>query len=178
MVFHKNIDMILKALATLYHQNQMPFSFIMAGSGDDLDRLKKIASDLGLSEKVKFTGYVDDNQLEKLYQEAAFFIYIPVNEPFGLTLIEAMKYGIPVIGANDGGAMDIITNGQNGLLVSPQDSDSVIEAMRKLASNPLLREAMGVAARKRVETYFTLEHFVARFEISCKLHVSDKSKKR
>ncbi|MEW6042099.1 MAG: glycosyltransferase family 4 protein, partial [Elusimicrobiota bacterium] len=125
IVFHKNIETVLKAFAPLVESGKYATKLVIAGSGPDLEHLKERARNLGMSDHVEFKGYVKDSELDKLYAAAKFFIYIPFAEPFGLVLIEAMQYGIPVIGADDGGGRDIVEHGKEGFLVDVRNVDAV-----------------------------------------------------
>lgn len=164
MVFHKNIDTVLEAMARIKERGLPVTRLVLAGRGPDLERLKELAVSLGLKDCTEFLGYVDDARLEALYAHADFFVYIPVLEPFGLTLIEAMKHGVPVIGARDGGGAEIVDPEVNGLLVEPQDLNAVEAAIERLLMAPALRQRLGKAAREKVEAYYSLEKFVERFE--------------
>ncbi|MBL8027881.1 MAG: glycosyltransferase family 4 protein [Fibrobacteres bacterium] len=164
MVFHKNIEMVLMALAEI--KNDLPdgFKLIIAGKGPDLVALTKKSEELCLAEYVEFKGFVTDEHLESLYAHADFFIYIPLHEPFGLTLIEAMKYGVPVIASSDGGAAEIVENNKDGFLVNPLDLKEVSLSLLEMITQASLRNKFGLNARAKVMNYFTLDKFVERFE--------------
>jgi glycosyltransferase involved in cell wall biosynthesis len=171
MVFHKNVDMVLRALAALKKRGGLGMKLVLAGSGQDLERLKALAIELGLQENTDFLGFVNDRKLENLYANAEFFIYIPIHEPFGLTLVEAMKHGIPAIGAADGGAAEIVDHEVNGLLVDPQDRAAVESAIERMLSGAKFRHSLGIEAKNKAEQYFSLDKFTARFEDICSAHV-------
>ena len=78
-------------------------------------------------------------------------------EPFGLVLIEAMAMGKPVIAAAAGGPLEIVADGETGLLFEPGDAASLAAAMRRLLENPDLRQRMGQAGRRRYEEMFTAQ---------------------
>jgi glycosyltransferase involved in cell wall biosynthesis len=120
-----------------------------------------------LENHVDFLGFVDERILDSLYAHAEFFIYMPFHEPFGLTLIEAMKYGVPVIGANEGGAVEIVDHEVNGLLVDPHNGSAVESAIERMASDIEGRRRMGAQAKRKTEEYYSLEKFVERFEKIC-----------
>ncbi|MFH0919403.1 MAG: glycosyltransferase family 4 protein [Fibrobacterota bacterium] len=168
MVFHKNVDGVLRAFAAVKKSGTPVLRLLLAGQGPDLGRLKALAAELGLENDTEFTGYVDDTRLERLYAHAEFFIYIPVREPFGLTLIEAMKYGVPVIGASDGGGVEIVEAEKSGLLVAPEDAAAVTAAIARLMADPDLRQRLGRAAREKTRAYYSIEKFVERFEAVCR----------
>jgi glycosyltransferase involved in cell wall biosynthesis len=168
MVFHKNVNVVLSALAEIKKRGVPMMKLVLVGSGPDLERLKESARALQIDACTEFTGYVDDAKLESLYTNAEYFIYIPVNEPFGMTLIEAMMHGVPVIGAGDGGAVEIVAPEIDGLLVDPNDPHSVEVAVERLMADRPLRQRLGKQARIKVKTFYSLEKFVERFEQVCR----------
>lgn len=82
-------------------------------------------------------------------------------EPFGLVAIEAMAAGKPVIAAAHGGLLDIVADGETGILIPPNDADSLADAIEILAADPELRQRYGEAGRKRQEKLFSLDHQIA-----------------
>jgi glycosyltransferase involved in cell wall biosynthesis len=85
-------------------------------------------------------------------------------EPFGLVLVEAMASAKPVVATAHGGPLDIILDGQTGLLVPPGDAQALAAALERLIADPGLRAAMGAAGRKRAEAQFAFEPHVAAFQ--------------
>jgi glycosyltransferase involved in cell wall biosynthesis len=93
--------------------------------------------------------------------EAADVVLVPSTEPepFGRVAIEAMAFGCPVIAAAHGGLLDIITDGDSGLLVPPGDAAALASAMARVADDEVLRELLGARGRERQEQLFSVEAY-------------------
>ena len=116
-------------------------------------RLHAMVAELGIESHVRFTGHVDvlDGALDGL----DVVVNASVNpEPFGMTIIEAMAKGRPVIGPAEAGPKENISDGADGLLVPPGDVPALAQAMARLAGDPALRARMGVAGRRKAEERF------------------------
>ncbi len=85
-------------------------------------------------------------------------------EPFGRVIIEAMALGRPVIAPREGGPLEIVVDGETGLLVTPRDAGALAEAIDALIGDEARRRAMGRAARKRVDAVFDIRHHVRAIE--------------
>jgi glycosyltransferase involved in cell wall biosynthesis len=117
------------------------------------------------ADRVQFLGYVADSKLELLYQICDLFVAPSLYESFGLIFLEAMNHARPVIGCQVGGPTEIITDGETGLLVPPQSSDVLAEAIITLLGDPSRRREMGLAGRQRLMDQFSYlkmaEHYAA-----------------
>jgi glycosyltransferase involved in cell wall biosynthesis len=122
LVNHKRIDL---AITACQHLKQ---KLIIVGSGRDQNNLKKIATN---SPFIKFVGQVSDKQLLAFYQNCLALV-CPQEEDFGLTPLEAMACGKPVIAYNQGGIPDNIINGKTGILFDNQTPESLIEAINSI----------------------------------------------
>jgi glycosyltransferase involved in cell wall biosynthesis len=100
-----------------------------------------------------FVGYLHGRELGAAYASADAFIFPSRTETLGLVLLEAMAAGCPVIAANSGGIPDIVTNGVNGFLFDPDDSQGAIRAAQNLFADPDLRETMRLNARAEAERW-------------------------
>jgi phosphatidyl-myo-inositol dimannoside synthase len=136
-------------------------TLVIAGGGDDVERLRQRAADARLGDRVVFTGPVADDHLAALYRDAAFFVMPSAGEGFGLVYLEAMRAGKPCI-ASPGAAAEIIEDGVHGLIVEPGDRDAVTAAIVRLFVDQPLRQRLGAAAAARVDERFTPERFAAR----------------
>ncbi len=139
---------------------------LLAGSTNDdayLAQLKQTAGDLGLSQRMTFLGNVTD--IPSLLAETDIFVLSTKGsgrmEGCPVALLEAMACGKPCVATDIPGARDIIVNEVSGLLVPPEDAESLANAIRRLADSPSLRQQLGEQARRRVEEHFTIEHEVA-----------------
>ncbi|MEW6567770.1 MAG: glycosyltransferase family 4 protein [Chloroflexota bacterium] len=120
-------------------------------------KLASLVTTLGLGDRVVFLGQVSEPDLQRLYREAAVYCYPAPEEDFGMGVIEAMAWGVPVVAWDHAGPTVIVVNGVTGFLAEPYRVESYAKAITRLLVNPELRSRMGVAARERVEAYFTWE---------------------
>ena len=111
---------------------------------------------------VDFLGFVEKELLPGYFQNCDLFVAPSLYESFGLIYIEAMAYGKPVIGCKTGGVPEVIKDGETGLLVPPEDPQSLAQAIIKLLKDPKLRREMGQRGRKHVEANFKRELMVER----------------
>jgi phosphatidylinositol alpha-1,6-mannosyltransferase len=135
---------------------------VFAGTGDDEARLRRRAVDLGLSDRVRVTGFVSTGELLRHYAEAAVFALPSRNEGFGLVYLEAMAHGLPCIGSTLDAAREVIADGATGLLVDPGDRRRLVEALVGLLRDPERRHRMGEEGRRRVARHFSYGAFRER----------------
>jgi len=117
--------------------------------------LQRLAAELGVAERVCFTGKRQADELRYYYCAGDVAVTTPWYEPFGLTPLEAMACGRPVIGSAVGGITYTIADGVTGALVPPQNPAALADQLAALLADPALRHQMGRAARRRVEREFT-----------------------
>jgi D-inositol-3-phosphate glycosyltransferase len=125
------------------------------GATPEIGVLQRLAAELGVAEYVRFTGQRQPDELRYYYCAGDVAVTTPWYEPFGLTPLEAMACGRPVIGSAVGGITYTVRDGETGYLVPPRDADALARRLRELLRRPRLAERMGVAARERVEREFT-----------------------
>lgn len=131
--------------------------FLVAGCGElkYSSELQRLACDLGIGEKVKFLGHV--NNVPALLRDVDLLVHTSDYESFGRVFIEAMAARKPVVAFDCGGAAEIVVNEETGVLVPPGKLGEMAKAVGRLLDDPLLRQRMGEAGRSRVEQHFTLE---------------------
>ena len=132
----------------------------IAGDGELRPQIEELIEHLGLKNKVTLLGRRND--IPKLMQEADFFILPSAYEGFGLVVAEAMACGAFVIATNSGGVAEVM--GDTGILVRPQDSQALAQAMQQALS--LTDEQISsnnIRARKRIEELFSLEKSVEKW---------------
>lgn len=128
---------------------------VIAGDGPQKGSLLSLTSTLGLQDQVVFVGFVPQDDLRHFYAGADFLVLPSLAEGLPLVILEALASGTPVIASNVAGIPEIVSDGYNGLLVPPKDTEALSEAMQKLASNPELRNEMGKNARRTVDERFS-----------------------
>ena len=133
----KNINRVLEAFAKV--KDSMPHHFVLAGGrGWNEGDLDDLISRLGLSDRVHRVGYVTDETLFSFYRLADFYVHASLFEGFGLTVLEAMAAGCPVITSNISSLPEVA--GDAALLVDPYSVDEVAEAIECFAMNETLRK--------------------------------------
>jgi len=147
---YKRVDIVIEAFKKMPSKKLKIF-----GSGIDLNRLKKIA---GEASNIEFLGRVEDQQLAKLYRNCQAFIH-PQEEDFGITVVEAMACGAPVIAYRRGGALEIIIENQTGLFFDQQKPEVIIEVVEKFNKNNFDEKIIRAQAEK-----FSTENFKANIQ--------------
>jgi D-inositol-3-phosphate glycosyltransferase len=162
LVPRKGIDNVIRALAALKREHGIKARLLVVGGDSDtpdplltpeIGRLTQIAEREGAL--VTFTGSRPRAMLNYYYSAADVFVTTPWYEPFGITPLEAMACGTPVVGANVGGIKFTIKHGQTGYLVPPRSPSALAKRIALLYRNPALMQKMGRAAIRRVHRHFT-----------------------
>ena len=150
------------AIRAVSKMEDVPLHLDIVGTGPYFEDLKAICADLNVDDRVTFHGRVDDDELSRIYSSADVYL-IPTTryEGLPLALLEAMSHGIPTISSDIGGNSDVITHGTDGLFIKPGDLSELIEAIRRLESDPNERIAISEAARATAERRFDKERMVS-----------------
>lgn len=151
----KNIDELFNILAG-YLPLKPNVKFLLVGGGSEVDELKHLSHELGISEQVIFAGKKPWNEIGRYYHLGDIFINASQSETQGLTYIEALASGMPIVAKADRVLDDVLIEGENGF--SFTDKDSLVSALDKLLNDDSLRQKMGIAAAKSVEK-FTGAHY-------------------
>lgn len=117
------------------------------------DYLMRMVEDKGLSDRVRLWGRVDEKTLDLLWGNADIFLFPTLFEGFGIALAEAMSYQLPIISTNVSAIPELVQDGENGILVPPEDPDSLARAIEKLADNNDLRKKMGENGYRKIKKF-------------------------
>jgi phosphatidylinositol alpha-1,6-mannosyltransferase len=166
VVPHKGQDMGIRAVASL-RRDFPELRYIIVGVGPDEERLRALAKELGVQDRIGFVGAMRDDELPEAY--ATSTIYLGASrvesdidaEGFGISFVEAAASGIPSVAGDSGGVRSAVRDGETGIVVPATDSDAVTDAIRSLLVNPDRRNQMGAAGRRAVETHYNWDR-VAR----------------
>jgi D-inositol-3-phosphate glycosyltransferase len=161
MLPRKDVRNIVRAMALL--SDIGAGLLIVGGESEEPDAahtpeigvLQRLAEGLGISERVIFVGKRQPDVLRQYYSAADVIATTPWYEPFGLTPLEAMACGRPVVGSAVGGITFTVEDGVTGYLVPPRNPEVLAARLRELLEDDSTREQMGRAARTRVEREFT-----------------------
>lgn len=163
MVPRKGVDNVVRSIGRLKNTGVSYRLVVVGGETDNPDpmacpeiaRLQKIAKEEGVEDKVTFVGRKNRDMLKYYYCAADLFISTPWYEPFGITPLEAMACGTPVIGSNVGGIKYSVLDGKTGYLVPPNDPAALASKVHSLISNPVVLQQMKRASIQRVKENFT-----------------------
>lgn len=174
----KGQDTAIKVLADLLHRGH-DAHLLLVGAAKFVDKatsfdnraylrgLRRLADDLGVTRHVTFLGERED---VPAIMSAADVLLVPSwQEPFGRCVIEAMAMGTPVLATNNGGTVDIITNGVDGVLLPPHEADRWTSALDALLPDAPRRQRMGAAARTRARAFRARDHAHAVLDVYASL---------
>ena len=170
---YKGHDVVLRALVQV--REKVPgVLYLVVGDGNDRPRLEELTCSLGLDGSVRFLGAVSPEELTACYRDCDVFLmpsntvldgFAPKGEGFGIVFLEAMAYGKPVIGPNLGAPTEWIRHGEHGLLVNPEDSQGVAQALIEMLLSPKRAQEMGAAGRDWVQREYGYENFRKRVQL-------------
>ena len=147
---YKRVDTVIRAFANL---NMDEATLEIAGTGDYRAPLEGLAQSLHLGDRVKFLGFVPEDQKVHLLRRAWASVLASPKEGWGISNLEAAACGTPVIAANSPGIRESVIDGETGFLVPPDDPEAMAAAMRGLVQSPDLVGVLGAAARRFAATF-------------------------
>lgn len=157
LVHRKGIDTVLQALPLILDRSPN-LQYWIVGNGPARASLSHQSQELGLTHSVRFMDGVSDSELPDIYRRATVFVmpsradyHAGSVEGFGIVYLEASASGLPVVAARSGGAAEAVLDNQTGLLVPPDDPQTLAHALLRLLNDPALRQRMGRAGRRWVE---------------------------
>jgi glycosyltransferase involved in cell wall biosynthesis len=144
----KAVDVALEAVKRVEE-----VSLVLAGDGPDAELLRRRAADLALDGRARFLGPQPRGRVFELLRAADAVVLSSKWENFPHVLVEALAVGTPVLATNTGGVAEIVTDGENGLLVPPEDPEALAATIRRFFGDKALRERLRAAAPGSVEAY-------------------------
>jgi len=163
LVYYKGCSILIEAFARMNGNAKL----ILVGNGALESKLKAQCEKLGIANKVYFAGNVSKGVLLSYFESADVFVLpsIERSEAFALVQLEAMSYGIPVINTNlASGVPEVSIHRQTGLTVEPNDIVQLKEAMEWMECHTKERIEMGMAARSRVDRYYTAKTMISNVQ--------------
>jgi D-inositol-3-phosphate glycosyltransferase len=164
LVPRKGIDNVIRGVAQLRRLHGKNARLCVVGGNSDtpdpkttpeIARLRAIAHEEGVDDCVDFIGRRGRGVLRQFYCASDVFVTTPWYEPFGITPVEAMACGRPVIGSNVGGIRTTVVDGKTGYLVPPRDPVALAQRLSDLVSDPARARAFGDAGRERALKSYT-----------------------
>lgn len=164
MVERKGIDNVIQALGIMKKEGQeVPLLIVVGGDTEDplldrspeMARLRGLCSELNITDHVLFTGRKNRDILKYYYNASDLFITTPWYEPFGITPLESMGCGIPVIGSNVGGIKYSVQDKETGFLVEPRDPAALASKIQYLLTRPIEHRRFSENSKVRARSLFS-----------------------
>jgi glycosyltransferase involved in cell wall biosynthesis len=147
---------LLLALAELSNYS---WTLRLAGTGTLLDHAKRLAAELEIGDRIQFLG--ECLETSRLLAESQIFVLSSRSEAFPISILEAMRAGLPVIASDVGGVSEAVRDGETGFVVPACDHRALTRRLRQLLSDPRLRMLLGWNARRRYLAHFTADSMAA-----------------
>jgi 1,2-diacylglycerol 3-alpha-glucosyltransferase len=147
----KNWETLLRAAAQVYAQHPN-MRLVLIGDGPDKQTLEALAAELGIAERVTFTGQVPFDEVPAYLKAADIFSFASVTETQGLVTIEAMAAGLPVVAVDGSGTHDIVDQGKDGFLVE-NDPNALASAINEMLCNPQQMKQFSANTLKKAKTF-------------------------
>ena len=171
LVYEKGVQHLISAMPKIlenYHDSKL----VIAGKGGMIDELKSQVESMGLSNKVYFTGYLNQKEVQKMYKCADVAVFPSTYEPFGIVALEAMLAGIPTVVSDIGGLNEIVEHGVNGMKSYTGNPNSIADSVLSLLFDPQLAMNVTKNAKNKVKDEFNWQkiaqdtHYIYELAIS------------
>lgn len=159
LAVEKDLPTLLKAFAKLT-DNDNEYQLTITGDGPEREQLERLLCQLGIEEDTRFLGTVPYESLPEYYSRAAVVVLPSLHENFGRVILEAFAFGTPVISTDAEGPMELIDDGETGLLVPKQSPEEFARALKGLLTDDDGRKQMGKRGRQYVRENFDPDQLV------------------
>ncbi|MFC1564491.1 N-acetyl-alpha-D-glucosaminyl L-malate synthase BshA [candidate division KSB1 bacterium] len=156
----KRVDEIVKLFAGIL--KEVPCKLMLIGDGPERSRAEKSCRDLGICDHTVFLG--KQNAIPDYLSAADLLVCASENESFGMTILEAMSCGVPVVAYSVGGIPEIIQDGKQGFMITNDDSSSFAESCIRILTDSELHNSMARSGIKRARTEFSAEVIIPKYE--------------
>ncbi len=151
----KGVDILLKAIKILKNKYNKHLNIAIIGDGPLRENLNILAVELGVNREVKFLGVRKD--IEELMISSKIFVLPSRWEGLPMVILEAMSRGMSIIATEVGGVPEVIKNGKEGILISPEDQEALAQSIDDLLENEELQEKLSQTAYKKVREKYSIE---------------------
>ena len=170
LVERKGVGNVIAALARVLRDGGPDTELVIAGGPDaagldgdpDVQRLRRVAQEHGVADRVVFRGRVGRADLPALFRSSDVAVCVPWYEPFGIVPLEAMACGVPVVASAVGGLVDTVVHGKTGLHVPPRNPDQLADALVELLPDADRRRALGAAGARRARARYSWDRVAAQ----------------
>jgi L-malate glycosyltransferase len=150
LIKRKGFDYLIDALQFLPND----IILYIVGDGPLENKLNELVAKKGLTERVSFTGYLSESRKFDLLQSSDCYVLSSIHEGLGIVVQEAMYAGLPIVSTNNGGQIDLIKQPRNGILVDPENSEKLAEAIMTFYSNREYAESVALNNKQDIQKFF------------------------
>jgi glycosyltransferase involved in cell wall biosynthesis len=151
----KGLDVLVRAFAAIRGRHPNLSLALVGRSAEAALSLRALAAELRVADQVFFFENVPHRQVGQFLERARIFCLASRAEPFGISILEAGAFRLPVVASRVGGIPEIVSDGETGLLVAPDDVSALARALEKVLAEPQLARTLGEALHLRVATHFS-----------------------
>jgi glycosyltransferase involved in cell wall biosynthesis len=159
----KDVETLIEAVGRLSQMDIGKFELDLVGEGEQRPVLERMVSELGLTRRVHFAGWVTRDQIADHYRSADIFVTATTWEGMPNTVLEAMACGLPIVGTQASGLSELVRDDLNGYLVPIKDPSALAQALARLVDNGYERRRMGRQSRILAEREFAWEYIAEQY---------------
>lgn len=150
ITLRKGLDVLLKACALLRKKQIHNYTVLIIGEGEQQAKLESFCQEQEISDRVKWLGKVDYEQLGSYFQQTNVFVLPTLEDTWGMVVLEAMLCGKPILCSTAAGASELVIPGKNGNVFQPNNIESLADYMSAFIDNSNLSKAMGEKSKKEI----------------------------
>jgi glycosyltransferase involved in cell wall biosynthesis len=162
----KNLKFIIKQAEEIKKRSPTPFIIKMVGDGGQKEKLKKLVSELHISDCFKWYGWLEKKQLKTTYQSSDCLIMPSLYEGMSNAILEAMACGVPIVASRVSGNVDLVEQGKTGFLFDNNDPESFIRIAVSIMKSVSSLKKVGLNGRQKVENWYSWSN-IARQYMNC-----------
>ena len=151
----KGVDVLISSFVQLY-EKYPDCRLIIAGNGSCRDDLQRRVANLDIADVVSFVGFIEQERKIEYFKMSSVFVLPSNYETFGMVVLEAMSYRVPVVASRIGGLQEVVKDGETGLLFEPGNQDELLKKMEELYSDEAKRKRLARAAYARLQDDFSV----------------------
>lgn len=151
---------LLKAIPGVL--DTIPDTIFYFGGDGEIEQMRKMAENIGISDHVQFLGWIKDEKKERYLKECSVFVLPSYQEGMPMSVLEAMSYGLAAVSTNAGGIPRLIENGVNGIRINAGDIETLGKSLIELLENEEKKKEMGQAGVRYISAHFDAKKNIDR----------------
>ena len=165
----KGLQRLLEACAILNQSTTNKFTLLVVGDGPERENLEQFVADTGLSDRIKWMGWVNYESLGTYFHDADVFVFPTLEDTWGMVVLEAMAFSKPILCSQWAGAAEMVVDGKNGYIFDPHQPPELAELMSRFIDDVTLAAEMGQQSADLIAKY--TPETAAQFFVDTALHV-------